>query len=88
MVDRLTKQRHLVLCTSTVDDKDVADLFIQWVFRLHGLHVTITSNCGPQFASHFWGRLSERLQIECHMSTAFHPQTDGQTKRFNSVMEQ
>ena len=38
--------------------------------------------------THFWGRLCERLQIERRMSTAFHPQTDGQTERFNSVMEQ
>ena len=37
VVDRLTKQRHLVPCTSTVDAKDLADLFIQCVFRLHGL---------------------------------------------------
>ena len=53
-VDQLTKQRNLVPCISTVDAKDLADLFIQWVFRLHGLPETITSDCGPQFASHFW----------------------------------
>ena len=88
VVDRLTKQQHLVPCTSTVDTKDLADLFIQWVFRLHGLPETITSDRGPQFTSHFWGRLCERLQIDRRMSTAFHPKTDGQTERFNSVMEQ
>ena len=87
VVDRLTKQRHLVPCTSTVDAQDLADLFIQWVFRLHGLPETITSDRSPQFASHFWGRLCEKLQVDRRMSTAFHPQTDGQTERFNSVME-
>ena len=61
VVDRLTKQRHLVLCTSTMDAKDLADLFVQWVFRLHRLRQTITSDRGLQFASHFWGRLCERL---------------------------
>ena len=88
VVHRLTKQRHLVPCASTVDAKDLADLFIQWVFRLHGLPETITTDRGPQFASHFWGRLCERLQIDRRMSTAFHPQTNGQTERFNAVMEQ
>ena len=88
VVDRFTKQRHLVACRSTVDAKDLADLFLQWVFRLHGLPETITSDRGTQFASHFWGRLCHRLQIERRMSTAFHPQTDGQTERFNAVMEQ
>ena len=88
VVDRLTKQQHMVPCTSTVDTKDLVDLFIQWVFRLHGLPETITLDRGPQCASHFWGRLCERLQIDRRMSTAFHPQTDGQSERFNLVMEQ
>jgi transposase InsO family protein len=88
VVDRLTKQRHLVPCRSDVDANDLADLFLKWVFRLHGLPETITSDRGPQFASHFWGRLCSRLEIGRRMSTAFHPQTDGQTERFNAVMEQ
>ena len=88
VVNRLTKQRHLIACRSTIDAKDLADLFLQWVFPLHGLPETITSDRGIQFASHFWGRLCHRLQIGRPMSTAFHPQTDGQTERFNAVMEQ
>ena len=88
VADRLTKQRHLVPCRGDVDAKDLADLFLQWVFRLHGLPETITSDRGTQFASHFWGRLCGRLQIGRRMSTAFHPKTDGQTERFNAVMEQ
>ena len=68
--------------------KDLADLFLQWVFRLHDLPETITSDRGTQFASHFWGRLCEWLQIGRRMSTVFHPETDGQTECFNSVMEQ
>jgi transposase InsO family protein len=58
------------------------------MFRLHGLPLTITSDRGPQFASAFWHRLCARLGIEPRLSTAFHPQTDGQTERINSVMEQ
>ena len=88
VVDRLTKQRHLIPCRGDVDAKDLADLFLQWIFRLHGLPETIISDRGTQFASHFWGRLCERLQISRRMSTAFHPETDGQTERLNAVMEQ
>jgi len=88
VVDRLTKQQHRVPCSTTVDAHDLADLFLQHVFRLHGLPRTITSDRGPQFAGAFWHRLCARLGIEPRLSTAFHPQTDGQTERMNAVMEQ
>src|SRR3978361_4553 len=88
VVDQLTKQRHLVPCHTTVDARDLADLFLQNVFRLHGLPLTITSDRGPQFASAFWHRLCARLGIQPRLSTAFHPQTDGQTERINAIMEQ
>jgi len=88
VVDRLTKQRHLVPCSTTVDTSDLASLFLQHVFRLHGLPRTITSDRGPEIASAFWHRLCARLEIEPRLSTAFHPQTDGQTEQMNAVMEQ
>jgi len=88
VVDWLTKQWHLVPCSTTVDTCDLADLFLQHIFRLHGLPRTITSDRGPQFASAFWHRLCVQLGIEQRLSTAFHPQTDGQTERMNAVMEQ
>jgi len=77
-----------VPCSTTVDARDLADLFLQYVFRLHGLPRTITSDRGPQFASAFWRRLCARLGIEPRQSTTFHLQTDGQTKQMNAVMEQ
>jgi transposase InsO family protein len=88
VVDRLTKERHLIPCRTNVDAAGLADLFIQHVFRLHGLPLTIISDRGPQFASDFWERICVRLGIERRLSTAFHPQTDGQTERINAVMEQ
>ena len=80
VVDRLTKQWHLIPCHTTVDARDLADMFLQHVFQLHGLPLTITSDWGPQFASVFWHRLCARLGIEPHLSTVFHPQMDGQTE--------
>jgi hypothetical protein len=53
VVDRLTKQRHLVPCHSTIGAEGLADLFIQHVWRLHGLPASIVSYRGPQFSSRF-----------------------------------
>jgi len=64
VVDWLTKHRHLAMCSTTVDIHDLADLFLQPVFRLQGLPQTITSNRGPQFASEFWHHLCALLGIE------------------------
>jgi transposase InsO family protein len=88
VVDHLTKERHLVPCRMDVDAKELPNLFIAHIFRLHGLPLTIISDRGPQFAALFWKNLCRRLGIQPRLSTAFHPQTDGQTERMNAVMEQ
>jgi len=88
VVDRLTKQRHLIPCKTTITAEELARLFCDRVFRYHGLPKTIVSDRGPQFASHFWKHLCDSLKIEPRLLTAFHPQTDGQTERINAVVEQ
>jgi len=87
-VDCLTKQRHLLPCTTTITAEGLADLFCDRIFRYHELPETIVSDRGPQFASRFWKHLCACLMIDPRLSTAFHPQTDGQTERMNAVMEQ
>ena len=54
MVDRFTKQRHLIRCTTTIDAEGFKELFIKEVFRLHCLSQTVTSDRGPQFITAFW----------------------------------
>lgn len=88
IVDRLTKQRHLVPCLSTINAEELASLFLSNVFRLHGLPKTIVSDRGPQFAARFWKHLCHCMEIDPRLSTAFHPETDGQTERMNAIMEQ
>jgi len=88
VVDRLTKQRHLIPCKTTITAEELARLFCDRVFRYHGLPKTIVSDRGPQFASRFWKHLCDSLKIEPRLLTAFHPQTDGQTERINAVVEQ
>jgi hypothetical protein len=88
VVDRLTKMRHFVPCSTTIDAEGLANLFITHIFRLHGLPDTIVSDRGPQFASRYWKHLCYSLKIEPRLSTAFHPEMDGQIERTNSIMEQ
>jgi hypothetical protein len=71
-----------------VDAKELANLFIAHIFRLHGVPLTIMSDRGPQFAALFWKNLCWWLGIQPRLLTAFHPQTDGQTEWMNAVMEQ
>jgi hypothetical protein len=80
--------RHFIPCHTTIDAVGLAKLFLREVVHLHGLPRTIVSDRGPQFASTFWGQICSRLGIDRRMSTAFHPQTDGQTERMNAGMEQ
>lgn len=88
VADRLSKQRHFIACHSDIDARTLGDLFIEHIFRLHGLPDDIISDRGPQFASAFWKQVCTRLGIDRRLSTAYHPQTDGQTEIFNAVMEQ
>jgi transposase InsO family protein len=88
VIDRLTKMRHFVPCSTTVDTKELANLFVMNIFCLHGLPDSIISNRGPQFVSQFWKYLCNSLRIEPHLSTTFHPKTNSQTKCTNSVMKQ
>jgi len=88
VVDRLTKQRHLIPCTTTIMAEELGTLFCERVFHYHGLPETIVSDRGPQFASRFWKHLCSCLKIDARLSTAFHPQTDGQTEHVNAVVEQ
>ena len=64
VVDRLSKQRHFVPCTSTITAECLTQLFLDHVFQLHGLPDSIISDRGPQFASHFWTYLCYCLGIQ------------------------
>ena len=86
-VDRLTKCVHLVPTTSKIDAKGSADLYLQNVFRLHGLSSTIVCDRDPRFTSEFFRELFHQLGTTLSFSTANHPQTDGQTERMNRVIE-
>ena len=65
----------------------MARLFLDHVFRLHGLPETIVLDRGPQFISAFWEHLTTSLGIKRKLTIAYHPQTDGQTEHTNQDLE-
>ena len=85
VVDRLTKMRHLIPVTSLTTD-ELVEGFLQFVYRLHGAPDTIISDRGSQFVSDFWRRLASRLNTALTPSSAWHPETDGQTEIVNASM--
>ena len=87
-VNRLTKEQHLTACQSTITSEGLADLFIRDIFRLHRLPDSVTSDWEPQFIGAAWKRVCRKLGIKAQLSTAFHPETDGQTEKINGVMKQ
>jgi len=88
VVDRLSKMRYFILSHMTTDALGLAELFLREVLRPHGLPLTIISDPGLQFALTISQQMCSRLGIDRRMSTAFHPQTDGQRERMNSSREQ
>ena len=88
MADRHGKLVHLVPCSDEIDAGGAADVFIREYFCLHGLPQKIISDRGPQYASKVMRAILKAMGSRSALSTAFHPQTDGQTERLNAVLEQ
>jgi hypothetical protein len=87
VVDRLTKTAHFIAVNSTYSAKDYAEIYLDRIVRLHGIPKTIISDRGPQFIARFWEQLHENLGTKLIRSSAYHPQTDGQTERVNQIVE-
>ncbi len=86
-MDRFTKMARYIPVNATIDAPELAEVFMNTVFKDYGTPVGITSDRGPQFTSSFWGSFMFYLQVRRRLSTAFRPQTDGQTERQNQTLE-
>ncbi|KAA3452486.1 DNA/RNA polymerases superfamily protein [Gossypium australe] len=87
VVDRLTKSAHFIPMRVDYSLAKLAELYIAEVARLHGVPVSIILDRDPRFTSRFWKKLQEALGTRLNFSTAFHPQTDGQSERVIQVLE-
>ena len=89
VVDRFTKMAHFILIEKGPRTaENCAKLFLANVWRAHGLPSDIVSDRDAVFTGAFWSELTKRLGVRLRMSTAFRPQTDGQTERINQTLEQ
>lgn len=86
--DRYGKGVHLSGTRDTVDAEGATDIYIRDVWRLHGTPKVLISDRGPQFASKFLRGIHKAVGTKPALSTAYHPQTDGQTERWNQEIEQ
>ncbi len=87
LVDRFGKRAFSIPCKKTITAKEAAQLYIQYVYRIYGPPDTIVSDRGPQFISAFWDEFTRILGIKLKLSTAYHPQTDGQTEIVNQYLD-
>jgi len=86
--NRLSKMMHFVATTEGTSAEGLARLFWDNIWKLHGLPESVVSDKGPQFVAELTKELNRMLGIKTKLSTAFHPQTDGQTERMNQKLEQ
>jgi len=87
VVDRLTKFVRFIPTTTHVDAEETAHIFFKHVVCEHGEPETLITDRGPQFTGKFFPTYLHLLGTQSRLSTAYHPQTDGQTDRTNRVIE-
>jgi transposase InsO family protein len=87
IVDRLTKLAMLRRVCPKLRREKLAMLYIENIVKWHGVPSRIVSDRGTQFTSRFWKSLHKAIHTKLDFSSAYHPQTDGQTERVNQIME-
>jgi hypothetical protein len=87
VVDRFSKYAHFMALIHPYSASSVARVFMDNVYKLHGLPATIVNDRDPVFLSHFWQQLFQHQGVNLHHSTAYHPQSNGQTEVVNRCLE-
>ncbi|GAU51985.1 hypothetical protein TSUD_417850, partial [Trifolium subterraneum] len=87
VVDRLTKSAHFIAIKIGTLVPKLAEIYVEQIIRLHGIPSSIVSDRDPKFTSRFWESLQEALGTKLRLSSAYHPQTDGQSERTIQSLE-
>ena len=87
IVDRLTKSAHFLPIKETDEMNTLAQIYLKEIVSRHGVPISIISDRDSRFTSHFWKSLQKALGTKLDMSTAYHPQTDGQSERTIQTLE-
>jgi hypothetical protein len=87
IVDRLTKVAQFIPVKTTYSGAKLGELYMSRIVCLHGVPKKIVSDRGSQFTYKFWEKLHESMDTKLNFSSAYHPQTDGQTERTNQILE-
>ncbi|GJP48726.1 hypothetical protein CLOM_g8005 [Closterium sp. NIES-68] len=88
VIDKFSKIGHFIPTHTTERTEEIAQLFVRYIISQHGIPTTLISDRDPKFTSKFWKELMSLLGTKLAMSSAYHPQTDGQTERLNQIVEQ
>ena len=87
IVDRFTKTAHFIPVVSNRIAQSLAQIYFKEIVKLHGVPISIVSDHDLIFSSKFWEAFQAELGTKLNLSTAYHPQTDGQTERVNRILE-
>ncbi|KAK1421720.1 hypothetical protein QVD17_24278 [Tagetes erecta] len=87
VVDRLTKSAHFLPIKEAISSEKLAEVFIKEVVTRHGMPISIVSDRDTRFTSKFWKKFHEEMGTRLHISSAYHPQTDGQSERTIQTLE-
>lgn len=87
VVDKFSKYAHFIPLSHPFSASTVAQAYMENVYKLHGMPMQLVSDRDKIFTSHFWQELFKLSGTSLNMSSAYHPQSDGQTKRVNQCLE-
>jgi hypothetical protein len=87
VVDKLMKAAHFIPLKTTHKEDNIVDIFMMEIARLHDIPKTIVSDRDPKFTSKFWKGLFKGFRMNLNFNIAYHPESDGKTKRVNQVIE-
>ena len=87
VVDKLRNYAHFIPVKSTHKASNITGIFLEEIFRLHGVPKMVISDRDVKFTSNFWKSLFSSLETRINFNMSYHPKTDGKTERTNQIIE-